>query len=225
MNTPVSININNLTLKVNKGVLIDDFNIEINESGLYFLTGENGCGKSTFLKTLCKIHDLYEGDVFIQNKKIKTWTNSELSKVVAFVNNYRAYNDYFSAKELVSLGNVFNSNSDINKQTELAMERMSILHLQNRSVHELSDGEYQKVNIARALSQNTPILLLDEPSAFLDYPSKIKLFQMLQDLAVKDKKLIFCSTHDIELAKGFSSHFLHFQHGKIELMNSAPDWH
>lgn len=224
MNSLYPIKIENLTLKVGKGTLIDNLNLEIIESGLYFLTGKNGCGKSTCLKTICKIHDLYDGELFIKDKNIKYWSNSELSKVIAFVNTYRAYNDYFTTKELVALGNIFNSEFNNKEQTEIAMKLLSINHLANQYVHELSDGEFQKANIARALSQNTPILLLDEPSAFLDYPSKKMLFQLLQDLAINKNKIILCSTHDIELAKTYSTKFLHFQNKTVQLMNIAPEW-
>lgn len=216
--------IENLTLKVNKRHLIEQFNFEIKEAGLYFLTGENGSGKSTFLKTICKLYDHYDGNVLINNKNIKSWTNFDLASVLAFVNTYRAYNDYFSTRELVSLGNIMNADNSLEEYTDKAMQMMSISHLANQSVHELSDGEFQKANIARALSQNTPILLLDEPSAFLDYPSKKNLFQMLSNLVKNENKIILCSTHDIELAKGFSSKFLHFENKTIQLLNHAPDW-
>ena len=216
--------IENLTLKVNKKLLIENFSFEIKEAGLYFLTGENGSGKSTFLKTICKLHEHYDGNVFINKKNIKSWSNIELASVLAFVNTYRAYNDYFSTRELISLGNIMNAENSIKKFTDKAMQMMSISHLADQSVHELSDGEFQKANIARALSQNTPVLLLDEPSAFLDYPSKKSLFQMLSNLVKNENKIILCSTHDIELAKGFSDKFLHFKNKTIQLFNHAPDW-
>lgn len=163
------------------------------------LLGRNGTGKSTLLMTLAKQLTPVSGHI-IYNKeslpalvqpKMPELTNTTVRELVAY--GRLPYTDIFGRLKT----------SDY-ETAELAMERVNISHLAYKYTHQISDGERQKALIARGLTQGAEILLLDEPSAFLDYPSRRQLMVLLQQLAHQEGKTILLSTHDVELAKEYA---------------------
>ena len=184
--------------------------INVNEtlwSGeLTCLLGRNGSGKSTILKTLSAFIPPLSGEVRILGKSLSDYSPLELAKLIGVVLTDRISLTNLTVRELVATGRspytgywgtLSSSDREI---VDSAMSMVRIEGLADRRIATLSDGERQKAMIAKALAQETPVIFLDEPTAFLDYPSKVETLLLLRDLAKSQAKTIFLSTHDIEVA-------------------------
>ena len=178
----------------------------IRSGELTCLLGANGVGKSTLLRTLSAFQPKLDGEILIADKEIETYTDKELSQTIGVVLTEKPDIRNMSVRELVALGRspytgFWGTLHDEDWQiVDEAIEAVRISTLSERMVHTLSDGERQKVMIAKALAQQTPVIFLDEPTAFLDFPSKVEMMQLLRRLAREQQKTIFLSTHDFELA-------------------------
>ena len=183
----------------------------IRSGELTCLLGANGVGKSTLLRTLAAFQPQISGEIFIvesgkRNIPLSSLTDKELSKVIGVVLTEKPDVRNMSVRELVSLGRspytgFWGTYTDEDLRiVDEAIEMVGITDLTRRPVHTLSDGERQKVMIAKALAQQTPVIFLDEPTAFLDYPSKVEALQLLRRISREAEKTIFLSTHDVELA-------------------------
>jgi iron complex transport system ATP-binding protein len=178
----------------------------IRSGELTCLLGANGVGKSTLLRTLSAFQPQISGEIFISGKEIISFTDKELSKLIGVVLTEKPDVRNMSVRELVSLGRspytgFWGTYTDEDLRiVDEAIEMVGITDLTRRPVHTLSDGERQKVMIAKALAQQTPVIFLDEPTAFLDYPSKVEVLQLLRRISREAEKTIFLSTHDVELA-------------------------
>ncbi len=186
--------------------VVSSINTELCRGELVSLVGRNGAGKSTFLRTVCGYQRELEGRVRYMGDGAERPTPQELSRRVAvvFAGSVKVQN--LTVRELVALGRSPHTGflgqlrpSD-HKAVEWAMEVMGVASLAGRDVLSLSDGELQKCMIAKALAQETPVIILDEPTAFLDFQSKVALFGILKRLSTDMQKAILVSTHDIELA-------------------------
>ncbi len=205
-----TIDIRNLSIGYNskKGLktVAQNLNTALYKGELTCLLGVNGIGKSTLLKTLSGFLDRISGDILINGSNIDNFSEKELSKQVSIVLTEKVMIQNMTARELIAMGrSPYNGFwGRINKEDEDIVDRciemVNIAHLKNRYVDNLSDGERQKVMIAKALAQDTAIILLDEPTAFLDFPSKVEIVQLLHKLTRETDKSIFLSTHDLELA-------------------------
>ena len=187
-------------------VVAANYNATINSGELTCLLGANGVGKSTLLRTLSAFHPKISGHIFIQGKDISDYTDSDLSTVISVVLTEKCDVRNMTVTELVGLGRSPYTNfwgtltKDDRRIVEHSIELVRAGELKDRMVHTLSDGERQKVMIAKALAQETPVIFLDEPTAFLDFPSKVEIMQLLHRLSRETGKTIFLSTHDLELA-------------------------
>lgn len=205
-----SIHIKNLCIgypgKGDVKVVASDICAGINSGELTCLLGANGVGKSTLLRTLSAFQPRLSGEIRIEGKDISSYTDKQLSKVISVVLTEKCDIRNMSAVELIGLGRspytgFWGTLSKEDKAVvDHAIELVGISHLAHRMVHTLSDGERQKVMIAKALAQETPVIYLDEPTAFLDFPSKVEMMQLLHLLSRQTDKTIFLSTHDLELA-------------------------
>lgn len=205
-----TIQIKNLSIGyLDKGdvkVVAHHINAGIYSGELTCLLGANGVGKSTLLRTLSAFQPKLSGDVHIQGKEITDYTDKELSTVVSVVLTEKCDLRNMTVEELIGLGRspytgFWGTLSQEDKMVVAhAISLVKIEHLAHRMVHTLSDGERQKAMIAKALAQETPIIFLDEPTAFLDFPSKVEMMQLLHQLSRQTDKTIFLSTHDLELA-------------------------
>ena len=170
------------------------------------LLGENGAGKSTLLRTLAGFQPALGGSIEIMGKPLQQYKEKELATVVGVVLTERTNLQNMTVTELVGMGRSPYTgfwgrlSAEDREKVKEAMGLVGIGHLANRLVQTLSDGERQKVMIAKALAQETPVIFLDEPTAFLDYPSKVEILRLLHRLATGMDKTIFLSTHDLELA-------------------------
>ncbi len=170
------------------------------------LLGPNGVGKSTLLRTLSAFQPKIDGSILIVGKEIATFSDKELSRLIGVVLTEKPDVRNMTVRELVCLGRSpytgfwgTYSKEDLCVVDE-AIALVGIEALSQRMVHTLSDGERQKVMIAKALAQQTPVIFLDEPTAFLDYPSKVEMLQLLRRISREAEKTVFLSTHDVELA-------------------------
>lgn len=170
------------------------------------LVGANGAGKSTLLRTLCAFQPKLDGEIFISGKEISDYEDKEISKKIGVVLTERINIQNMSVYELVSMGRspytgFWGTMTEEDKRiVDEAIASVKIEGFTDRMIQTLSDGERQKVMIAKALAQETPVIFLDEPTAFLDFPSKVEIMQLLHHLTRKQNKTILLSTHDLELA-------------------------
>ena len=191
----------------------EDINAAIRQGELTCLLGANGVGKSTLLRTLSAFQPKLGGEIIIRSQEsgdrsqeIDAFTDKELSQTIGVVLTEKPDIRNMTVRELVALGRSPYTGfwGTLHEKDWLvvdeAIDAVRIGSLRERMVHTLSDGERQKVMIAKALAQQTPVIFLDEPTAFLDFPSKVEMMQLLRRLAKEQQKTIFLSTHDFELA-------------------------
>ena len=170
------------------------------------LIGENGAGKSTLLRTLSGFLPPISGEITILDKPLHVYKEKELATVIGVVLTEKSNLQNMTVEELVGMGRSPYTgfwgrlSAEDRAKVGKALEMVGITGLRDRMVQTLSDGERQKVMISKALSQETPIIFLDEPTAFLDYPSKVEILRLLGRLSRDFGKTIFLSTHDLELA-------------------------
>ena len=170
------------------------------------LLGANGVGKSTLLRTLSGFLPVFEGNIKILGKKINEYSDIELARSIGVVLTERPNVGDLTVTELIGLGRspytgFFGRLNSVDKNVvKNAISMIKIEDLANRQVFTLSDGEWQKVMITKTLAQKTPVVYLDEPTAFLDFPSKVEIMRLLLDLTRRAGKTVFLSTHDLELA-------------------------
>ena len=167
-----------------------NINASLHSGELTCLLGPNGAGKSTLLKTLSAFIPPLKGEIRIMGKNLREYTDAGLAKVIGVVLTERLGLANMSVEELVGLGrapytgffgNLSKSDREI---VDEAISLVKIGDLRGRMVQTLSDGERQKAMIAKALAQQTPVIFLDEPTAFLDYPSKVEIMQLLLRLTL-----------------------------------------
>ena len=201
------------TTKHGVRTVAEGINGAIRSGELTCLLGPNGVGKSTLLRTLSAFQPAISGEVLISRSEergvwseITSFTDKELSRLIGVVLTEKPDVRNMSVRELVALGRSpytgfwGTCSKDDLRIVDEAIEMVGIGDLSRRPVHTLSDGERQKVMIAKALAQQTPVIFLDEPTAFLDYPSKVEVLQLLRRISREAEKTVFLSTHDVELA-------------------------
>ena len=169
------------------------------------LIGTNGAGKSTLLRTLAGLQPPLSGDIYWMDKSLTAYSRRELSHLLAVVLTTRVEGEGLTVQNVVEMGRMpyttFEGRLTQNDHhiVEESMHLTGITEFSHRVLNSLSDGERQRVMIAKALAQQTPVILLDEPTAFLDFPSKVSLLRLLKRLATDHGKTILVSTHDLEL--------------------------
>ena len=206
--------------------VISDINLELRSGQLACLIGENGIGKSTLLKTLTGFLPKLKGSLLLGNRDIESFSQRELARQVSIVLTQKADVQNLTIEEIIGLGRspytgfFGRLRAEDRKVVDDAIATMGIEKLRGRMIQTLSDGERQKVMIAKALAQETPVILLDEPTAFLDFPSKAETFQSLQRMAHERDKLILLSTHDLELAVRFADSLLEVKKGTLQAVSA-----
>ncbi|MBO7263742.1 MAG: ABC transporter ATP-binding protein [Alistipes sp.] len=200
------IEIRNITLAFDSNRLITDASARFARGNMVALLGRNGTGKSTLLRAMAGLGKVAEGDIIVDGKNLATLSATERAEHIAFVNTERVDVDALTVRELVGIGRSPYTNwiGRLTKEdsaiVEHAMEVTGVMKFAERKVNTLSDGEAQRAMIARALAQDTPIILLDEPTSFLDLPNRYELCRLLSDLAHKENKCVIFSTHELDIA-------------------------
>ena len=183
-----------------------DLNATALPGTLTCLIGHNGTGKSTLLRTIARLQPSIDGSVLIGDNDISALKPTQLSRMLSIVLTSLPDVRNMTVEELVALGRAPYTgfwgrlSADDRRIVRHSIESVGITAMAERRVCTLSDGEMQKVMIAKSLAQQTPVILLDEPTAFLDFPGKIDLMLLLQRLAHEERKTILLSTHDLETA-------------------------
>lgn len=186
--------------------IASDINISLLKGKLITLIGGNGIGKSTLLRTITAIQIPISGKVTLNNKDIFSIENSVLAQQQSLVLTDKLPSSNLTVWELIALGrqpytNWIGTLSDEDYlKIKTAIQLTNIEHLTEKKHFEISDGQLQKVLIARALAQDTDLIILDEPTTHLDLFHKVSVFKLLQKLAHETEKCILFSTHDIDLA-------------------------
>jgi iron complex transport system ATP-binding protein len=193
------------TLKKHQKVF-GPMNMEISQPELIGIIGRNGIGKSTLLRTICGLQPALDGCVYIQGGDGRHIPKSIMARLISFVSTDPVRVANLRVNELVTMGRFPYTNwfgkltAEDRQMIGEAVEHTGIKELLFKSVHQLSDGERQKVMIARALVQDTPVIILDEPTAFLDLQARHEVLRLLSNLSRHHQKLILFSTHDLSIA-------------------------
>ena len=228
------IRIENLSVGYSRHAVLSGLDMEIPTGKLVAMVGRNGCGKSTLMRTMAGLQPALAGHIFYSGqsfdaeqdagrfiaaeqhawKSLAAMSSDEKSRTIAFVNTEKIRVPGFRCRDLVALGrapytdwagNLFAKDEDI---VQSALEQVGLSGLADRTMDRMSDGECQKVMIARAIAQDTSVIMLDEPTAFLDYPNRRMTAVLLKRLASEHGKTIVYSTHDIDLALEHSDFLL-----------------
>lgn len=196
----------NINLAFGSRQLIVDGSAHFRCGEMVALLGRNGTGKSTLLRAIASLGRLQGGSVLVGGDELSTIAPYDLARRIAFVNTERVDVEALRAYDLVAIGRspytdwAGRLTSHDREVVERSLRLAGVESLAERSVDTLSDGEYQRVMIARALAQETPAILLDEPTSFLDLPNRYALCQLLLDLAHNQNKCILFSTHELDIA-------------------------
>lgn len=183
-----------------------NLHLEVNVGELICLIGPNGCGKSTLIKTLVGILPKIAGEIRIFGHPMEEIPLKKLASYISTVLTDNIYNSTLTVKQVVEMGRIPFTNwlgvtKDHDKEIVLkSIADVDLTHKKDEFFHNLSDGEKQRVMIAKALAQETPVIILDEATAHLDIQNRVKIMILLKQLAQKYNKSIIISTHELELA-------------------------
>jgi len=217
-----------LTIGYQDKTLLSNLNLTINKGEMICLIGANGSGKSTLIRTLLGLTPAINGTVFIQDKPLANLNLKELAKHISIVLTNAVPLSNFTVYEMVSLGRTPHTNwlGKLSKEDlssiKKAMEMVHVTTFANRQVTSLSDGERQRVMVAKALAQDTALIILDEPTAHLDIANRVALLSLLKKVAKEAHKGILLSTHELELAIQIADN-IWLLDTKQELLKGAPE--
>ena len=200
-----------LTIKINNKIILNDINLDFKPGKRTAIIGPNGCGKSTLLKTISGLSRNYKGDIFLDSQNIKNWSRKKIAKKMAILPQGATTPNDLTVKELVSYGrfpyrSLFKSSDNQNDKDiiENAMAKTKVDKFASRLVSTLSGGERQRTWIAMALAQQPQILLLDEPTTYLDIAHQLEVMQIVTELNKKENMTIIMVLHDINHARMYA---------------------
>ena len=200
------IELKKITLAFDSKSILQSADCTFRRGTLTALVGRNGAGKSTLLKVLAALDAPKGGEVMVDGKVLHTLTAETRARMISFVSTQRVRVANLLCRDVVAIGRAPYTNwvGSMQEQdvaaVESALAAVGMSDFSTRAIDTLSDGECQRVMIARALAQQTPVILLDEPTAFLDIPTRFEICRLLADLAHNQGKTIIFSTHDIDAA-------------------------
>ena len=196
----------NITLGYGNRILIEGLTAEVRRGELTALVGRNGTGKSTLLRAIAQLGEVLSGDIVLDDKKSSLLSPADMASMVAFVTTDKVRIANLRCRDVVALGRAPYTNwiGRMQEQDEIivkeALAAVGMSDYADKTMDRMSDGECQRIMIARALAQQTPIILLDEPTAFLDMPNRYELCTLLRKLAHEENKCILFSTHELDIA-------------------------
>lgn len=186
--------------------LLTNINVKIDDCMLTALIGRNGSGKSTLLRAIAGVNHNYSGNIILNGIRSSDMTPEQLAKNIAFVSTERLRIPNLRCYDVVAIGRAPYTNwiGRMHKKDKEIVEHsllsVGMSDFANKTMDKMSDGECQRVMIARALAQATPTILLDEPTSFLDLPNRYELCSLLVNLAHQEGKCILYSTHELDIA-------------------------
>ncbi len=218
--------IDGVSFKYHQEMVLNNIVLDINKGAFISLLGPNGSGKTTLLKNICKLLKPESGDIDLLGLPLNHYKNKDLAKSIAVVHQ-SLYTEFdFAVKDVVLMGRYphqkqFQSESKEDyDHVESALLATDTLHLKDKSIKEISGGERQRVMIARALAQDTQILLLDEPISHLDIKYQIEILKLCRTLNLERGMTVFATLHDINLASRFSDQIVLMKSGEIHAIGA-----
>lgn len=200
------ITLRNITLAYGDRILVENGSAEFAAGELTALVGRNGAGKSTLLRAVTAIEPPKSGEVLLDGTNAAAMPPETIARTISFVGTEKVRIANLRCEDIVAIGRAPYTNW-IGRMQEVdrrivadALQAVGMEAFAERSIDTLSDGECQRIMIARALAQQTPTIVLDEPSAFLDIPTRFEICRLLQRLAHEEGKCILFSTHDLDAA-------------------------
>jgi iron complex transport system ATP-binding protein len=222
-----SINISALNIGYDKKNILTNINLTSNEGKMIGVFGRNGQGKSTLLKTISGLLPPISGQFYFDKINVLALSEKERAKLLSIVSTTQSGIGAITVKDYVAFGRFPYTNwLGINKAKDYqeinkAIELCKLQDFANRNYDELSDGEKQKVNIARAIAQNTPLIILDEPTVHLDLINKVEVFKLLKELVKTHNKTVIISTHQMEYALQICDEIWLINEGKVESLSPS----
>lgn len=220
-----------------KRMIINDMNVRIPSNRISVIIGGNGCGKSTLLKTFARLIKPIEGDILLDGKRVASYASRQLAQSLGLLPQSPVAPEGITVFDLVARGRfpyrsfMKGMTTEDYEAVQEALEIMQIEELANRNVDELSGGQRQRVWIALALAQQTDILLLDEPTTFLDIAYQVEILDLLTDLNQKRGTTIVMVLHDINLSARYADYLFAMSKGKLvaqgtpeEIISSELMW-
>ncbi len=216
------INIDKLSLKYGDRTVINNVSLEISQGEFFVIIGPNGAGKTSLLKALAGLHPSVDGHVQIDGKYLQSYSRKELARTLALVPQQINADFPFTVTETVLMGRYphlgllsVEGKRDL-ELAEQAMEFTEVSHLADRRLGQLSGGERQRVIIARAICQQSTILLLDEPTASLDPAHQLRIMDLMERLRQQELVTVVMVSHDLNLASSYADRLLLLKDGEVE---------
>lgn len=225
----VSLSTENLRIGYGDKIIVDDLHLQINSGEITTIIGANGCGKSTILKTLARVHAAKSGVIYLDGKMIHKIPTKEIAKKMAVLPQSPEAPSGLTVFELISYGRSphqsgFGRLSDNDhKVIQWALEVTALTTFANQPVDALSGGQRQRAWIAMAIAQETDLLLLDEPTTYLDMAHQLEILQLLERLNREEGRTIVMVIHDLNHAARFSHHMVALRDGKKVKEGSAEE--
>lgn len=219
----------NLNISYGNLDIVKDLNLEIPKGKITTIIGSNGCGKSTILKTIARIIQPKSGDIYVNNKNIKEQNPKDLAKVMAVLPQSPQAPSGLTVEELIAygrfphqkgFGKLKNEDKDI---ITWALKSTGIEEFRDRPMEALSGGQRQRAWIAMALAQQTDILILDEPTTYLDLAHQLEVLQLLEELNRKQGTTIVMVIHELNNAARFADHMIGVKCGKVVCQGTSHE--
>lgn len=223
-----AINIKNLKVGYDKKIIIEELNLSLEKGKITSIIGSNGCGKSTLLKSIGRILKKENGEIFILDKNMNDMKSKEIAEKLAILSQNPTAPSQLKVEELVSYGryphrtNVSKLLNEDKQKIEWALKVTNTFEFRYRELSDLSGGQRQRVWLAMALAQETDILLLDEPTTFLDMSHQLEVLNIVKNLNDKHGCTVVMVLHDVNHAAKYSDFIVAMKDGKI-LYKNTPD--
>ena len=224
-----SLRMENLFVGYEDHIIVGDINLSASKGKLLALIGPNGAGKSTLLKTLTRQIPALKGQILLDDENMLTMKEEEVAKKVSAVLTGRPRTELMTCYDVVASGRYpYTGRLGIlsSEDKEITMETMDLIHvtdLADRDFSRISDGQRQRVLLARALCQEPEVLILDEPTSFLDIKHKLDFLNLLREQSEKKEIAVILSLHELELARRFSDVIACIKDGKLDRVAEADE--
>lgn len=227
MSGQIGIELRDAGIGYGRNMLVSNACASFRPSSLTALIGRNGAGKSTLLRAIAGLRKFDEGGGYIEGQEIAKMSSASLARLISFVTTERTRIPYMDCRAIVAAGRspytdwrgqLTDADNEI---VERSLDRVGMSRYASRSMIGMSDGECQRIMIARALAQNTPVILLDEPTSFLDLPGRWESVELLKELAQAEGKCIIYSTHELDIALRLADEIALIADGRLKV--DAPE--
>ncbi|KGN01634.1 iron ABC transporter ATP-binding protein [Clostridium novyi A str. 4570] len=210
-------------------VIVKDFSLHVKKGDMLTIIGPNGSGKSTVLKAVGRLLKPMDGVVYLDGKLLQEMNNKEIAKEMACLSQHNSAPKDMTIRKIVSFGRNPHKNwfQGLNKEDEdivtWAIEKTNLSHMENKNISDISGGERQRAWIAMALAQKPKVLLLDEPTTYLDINNQIEILELVKELNEKLNLTVVMVLHDLNQAAKYSSEVLVLKNGEIKAQGKPED--